>query len=116
MCVCYVVPGPVNSLDVFGENSTSFTVSWKSPSTFDKNGIILSYYIIASFTSNGSIARDRRLNVSERVEDDIDYNESVAGLGEILHIHVHVYTVIQENFCVKKFLCVKYLCKKNFAA
>ena len=86
VCLCYVVPGRVNSLDIIGENSTSFMVSWRSPSSSQKNGIISNYYLVASFTSNGSFARDRRLNVSECVEEDIGYSISFAGLGEILHI------------------------------
>ena len=88
VCVCYVhvVPGPVKSLDVIGESSTSFMVSWTSPSSSDKNGIISSYYLVASFNSNGSFARDMRLNVFEGVEEEMDYSISFAGLGETLHI------------------------------
>ena len=77
-------PGRVNSLSVSGENSTSFLIMWASPTSSEKNGIISSYYVVATFTSNGSVVRDRRLDVSEAVEETVGYSISLVGLGEII--------------------------------
>ena len=81
----FVGPGPVNCLTVARENSTSFKVTWKSPNPSDKNGIISTYYVVSTFTSNGSLAKDTKLNVNEAVDASTDYSISLVGLGEILY-------------------------------
>ena len=70
---------------VAGENFSSVKITWHSPSPSNKNGVISSYYIVARFTSNDSLAKVMKLNVSEPVEEITDYSVSVAGLGEILY-------------------------------
>ena len=118
VCMCKNVgPGPVNSLLVTGENATSFMVSWESPSPSDKNGSISSYYVVATFTSNGLFVRDTRINAAEAVNEIAQYSISFAGLGEKLchcsittahHITctVHVWMFFNICKCVSSSLCV----------
>ena len=83
--VCmFVAPGPVNSLSAAGEgeNFTSFSIMWTSPTSSEKNGIISSYSIVATFTSNGSVVTNMRMNVNETVEESVPYSTSLTGFGE----------------------------------